>query len=174
MPFRSVRFVLTEFMRVARRRLSSRPPGSFGAEHSQGSGTRTKFRGKSILVVDDLEDNRELFATVLRGEGYVVTTAADGVEAIEAAERERPDVILMDLGMPRMDGFDAIARLRMNDHGRAAFIIVVSAFCDRASRARAEQVGADAFVGKPCTPRDLLDAIEQAFTGIDPPRAAAG
>lgn len=162
-------------MRVARRRLPSKPPGSFAGEHSQGSGTRTKFREKSVLVVDDLEDNRELFATVLRGEGYVVTTAMDGIEALEAAEREHPDVILMDLGMPRMDGFDAIALLRANDHGRAAFIIVVSAFCDRASRTRAEQVGADAFVEKPCTPRVLLDAIEQAFTGIDdPPRAAAG
>jgi two-component system, cell cycle response regulator DivK len=161
-------------MRVAQRNLSPRSPNNVAADHSQGSGTRTKFRERTVLVVDDHEDNRELFATLLRGEGFVVTTATDGVEALEVAAREEPDVILMDLAMPRMDGFGAIAALRREEHGRVAFIIVVSAFCDRASRTRAEEAGADAFLQKPCTPSALLDAVNEAFADEDPPRAAAG
>jgi CheY-like chemotaxis protein len=140
-----------------------------------GSGSRTKFRALTVLVVDDFDDNRELFATVLRQEGFVVTTAADGVEALEIAAREAPDVILMDLAMPRMDGFDAIERLRLEEHGRDALIVVISAFTDRASRVRAEEVGADAFLAKPCSPRALLAILEEAFDDDDePPNAATG
>lgn len=142
--------------------------------YAQGSGTRTKFRAASVLVVDDLEDNRELFAAVLRARGIVVTTAADGVEALEVAARERPQVILMDLAMPCMDGFDAIERLRREEHGRDAYIIVISAFNDRSSRTRAEEVGADAFIAKPCDPRTLVAAVTAAFADGEPPRAAAG
>lgn len=127
-----------------------------------------------MLVVDDVEDNRELLATVLRDEGFVVTTAADGVEALEVAARERPSVILMDLAMPRMDGFDAIERLRSEEHGRAAFIIVVSAFDDRRSHARARDLGADAFLVKPYAPRDVVALVERASADLHPPRAAAG
>jgi CheY-like chemotaxis protein len=161
-------------MRVAHRSVSSRSPSSFAADQPQGSGTRTKFRQKTVLVVDDHEDNRELFATMLRDEGIVVTTASDGVDALDLAAREKPDVILMDLAMPRMDGIEAIAALRREEHGRAAFIIVVSASCDRASRTRAEEAGADAFLQKPCSPRALLDAVNEAFGSIEPPKAAAG
>ena len=161
-------------MRIARRRLSSSPQ-SAAANHAQGSGTRTKFRPISVLVVDDHDDNRELFATVLRDEGIVVATAADGVEALEIAARERPDVILLDLAMPRMDGFDTLERLRREEHGREAYIIVISAFADRATRVRVDELGADAFLAKPCLPRLLLDMIDAAFDDSDdPPRAAAG
>lgn len=126
------------------------------------------------MVVDDSEDNRELFATVLRDAGFVVTTAADGIEALEIAAREKPDVILMDLAMPRLDGFDTIERLRLEEHGRAAAIIVVSAFNDRLSKTRALELGADAFLPKPCTPQDLVDEVEEAFASRLSPKAAAG
>lgn len=128
----------------------------------------------TVLVVDDHEDNRELFSTVLRDAGYFVTTACDGIEALEIAARERPRVILMDLAMPRLDGFDAIARLRLEKHGRAAHVIVVSAFSDRLSRTRAEEVGADGFLAKPCLPRALVAAVNDAFALLESPRAAVG
>lgn len=163
-------------MRVARRRLSSRPP-SDNAEHPQGSGSRTKFRTKRVLIVDDNDDNRELFATVLRDAGIVIENAGDGAGALEIAARDRPDVILMDLAMPVMDGFEAIERLRNDEHGRSAYIIVISAFCDRTSRDRAEAVGADAFLAKPCSPKTLIAAVEAAFAtceAMDSPRRAAG
>jgi CheY-like chemotaxis protein len=160
-------------MRIAHRRPSSIPASS-AANSGQGSGSRTKFTTKRVLVVDDLDDNRELFATILRERGLVVTTANDGVEALDVVARERPDVILMDLAMPRMDGFEAIERLRRADFGCSAYIIVVSAFADRGSRLRAEAVGANAFLTKPCTPRALIEAIEAAFATLDGPRAATG
>lgn len=127
-----------------------------------------------MLVVDDLEDNRELFAAVLRGEGFIVTTASDGVEALEIAARERPRVILMDLAMPRLDGYDTIERLRREDHGRAAHIIVVSAFIDPIGNVGAREIGADAVLGKPCRPRDLVALVNDAFAAFDVPTAAAG
>jgi two-component system, cell cycle response regulator DivK len=144
-----------------------------GSMTPRGSGARTKFQPRTVLVVDDHDDNRELFATVLRGEGLVVITARDGVDGLEVAARERPDVVLMDLAMPIMDGFDAIERLRREEHGRSMLIIVASAFADRASRQRAMEVGADAFLAKPCSPRDLIALVNELTSG-DPPKAAAG
>lgn len=157
------------------RRTISSTTHSAAAEQTQSSGTRTKFRPLSVLVVDDQDDNRELFATVLRDAGIVVTTAGDGFEALEIVARERPDVILLDLAMPGMDGFDTLARLRCEEHGRDAYVIVVSAFSDRASRARVVELGANAFLSKPCLPRTLLDAIDDAMADDAdiPTRAAA-
>jgi CheY-like chemotaxis protein len=160
-------------MRVERRRLWVPPEGG-AAEAPQGSGARTTCRAKTVLIVDDHDDNRELFAAVLRDQGAVVTTATDGVDGLEAAARDRPDVILMDLAMPRMDGFSAIERLRLDEHGRHAYIIVISAFSDSATRTRIEELGADAFLPKPCDPRTLIAAVSAAFAGSGPPRAAAG
>jgi two-component system, cell cycle response regulator DivK len=126
-----------------------------------------------VLVVDDHDDNRELFATVLRDAGFVVITARDGAEGVELAARERPNIVLMDLAMPVMDGFDAIERLRSEDHGRGMLIIVASAFADRASRQRAAKVGADAFLAKPCSPRDLI-ALVNELAPLETPKASLG
>lgn len=160
-------------MRAARRH-PSKPPTASAAHHPRSSGARTSSRPFTVLVVDDVEDNRELFAAVLRERGFVVTTANDGLEALDAAARHRPNVVFMDLMMPRMDGLDAIERLRLEDHGRAAFIVVVSALSDLSSRRRAQAVGADAFLSKPCAPRDLVALVERASADLHPPAAVAG
>ena len=160
-------------MRSARQTPSWTPDTS-ASDRTHGSGTRTKFTGRTVLVVDDHEDNRELFSTILRDAGFVVTTAHDGLAALATAARERPAVIIMDLGMPGMDGFETIARLRCEEHGRAAYILVVSALDDRATRARVAELGADAFQAKPCPPGVLLTRVEQAFTDPVPQRATAG
>lgn len=132
-----------------------------------------------MLVVDDIDDNLELFATVLCGAGFVVVTARDGAEALEVAAAERPLVVIMDLCMPGMDGFEAIEHLRREEHGRLAHVIVVSAHDDRASRTRAREVGADEFLAKPCAPRVLVERVREAFASSSPSpsavlRAAAG
>jgi CheY-like chemotaxis protein len=159
-------------MRSARR--SPSEPSSDAADHVKGSGSRTKFVGWSVLVVDDHDDNRELFSTILRDHDFIVTTAADGLEALEVAARERPHIIVLDLAMPNLDGFDTMVRLRLEEHGRAAFILVVSAFNDRASRARAKDLGADAFLAKPCAPTDLVAVVKAAVADLESLRAAAG
>lgn len=141
---------------------------------ASSSGTRTKSRASTVLVVDDLEDNRELFAAVLRDAGFIVSLACDGAEALEIAARERPRVILMDVAMPGLDGFETIERLRLEEHGRAARIIVVSAFDDRVTRSRARDLGVEGFLGKPCAPSDLVARVKEAHAELDLRRAVAG
>ena len=127
------------------------------------SGTRTRFGAPVVLVVDDTDDNVELFGAVLRREGFVVVTASDGAEALEVAAVERPSVVVMDLAMPHMDGFEAIRRLRLEPYGAAVHVIVVSAFADAASRARAREVGGDEFLAKPCHPQALVERVRAAL-----------
>lgn len=150
------------------------PQCESGVDPVSSSGTRTKFSARTVLIVDDCEDNRELFATVLRGAGFVVSTANDGVDALEITARERPSVILLDLAMPQMDGFATLEALRREPHGIEAYVIVVSALGDRATRARIEHLGADDFLQKPCTPRELVARVAAAVDALEAPRAAAG
>lgn len=116
-----------------------------------------------MLVVDDNEDNREIYATSLRHAGYEVEVASDGEEALDAAARLRPRVVVMDLGMPGMDGWEAIRRLRAERSTDDAYVIVVSGFADRASRRRATDAGCDEFLAKPCLPRELIARIASAL-----------
>ena len=143
--------------------LDSAPPAAAAESARALSGARPKFVRDVVLVVDDTEDARELFATVLRREGFVVVTAADGLEALEVAASERPSVIVLDLAMPRMDGFEALPLLRRELEGADAFVIVVSACTDPRSRARAVDAGCDDFLAKPCSPSTLVASVERAF-----------
>lgn len=113
-----------------------------------------------VLVVDDNDDNRDIYATSLRHAGYDVEIAADGAEALRIAARSRPRVVLMDLGMPGMDGWEAIRRLRENPDTRGTYVIVVSGYVDAAHRKRAESAGCDEFLGKPCLPNALVARVE--------------
>lgn len=112
-----------------------------------------------VLVVDDNEDNREIYATSLRHKGYAVEVAADGAEALAIARRLRPVIVVMDLGMPGMDGWEAIAALRATPETRETYVIVVSGFADTTSRKRARDAGCDEFLAKPCLPKVLIERI---------------
>ena len=116
-------------------------------------------RAPLVLVVDDNEDNREIYAASLRHSGYAVEVASDGEEAVDVARRLRPAIVVMDLGMPGMDGWDAIAALRSTPDTRATYVIVVSGFADTTSRKRAREAGCDEFLAKPCLPKVLLERI---------------
>lgn len=116
-----------------------------------------------MLVVDDNEDNRDIYATTLRHAGFAVEVACDGSEALSVARRMKPEVVVMDLGMPVMDGWEAIRGLRDDPETKDTYVIVVSGFADSASRARAKQVGCDEFVAKPCLPRDLTERIARVL-----------
>ena len=127
--------------------------------HRPRSGPRTS----RILVVDDHEDNREIYAATLRHAGYEVELACDGGEALAIAARSRPRVVVMDLGMPGMDGWEAIRRMRQQRETASAHVIVVSGFADAASRQRAIEAGCDEFLPKPCLPRALIARVELAL-----------
>lgn len=108
-----------------------------------------------VLVVDDVAHGREIFAEYLEFRGFRVATAADGLEALDKAFDLRPDVILMDLSLPGLDGWEATRRLKQDERTSAIPIIALTAHALVSAHDRAKEVGCDAVVTKPCIPRDL-------------------
>lgn len=114
-----------------------------------------------VLVVDDVAHGREIFAEYLEFRGFRVATAADGQEAIERAFELQPDVILMDLSLPRIDGWEATRRLKQDERTRAIPIIALTAHALAAAHDKAKEVGCNAVVTKPCLPRDLEQEVRR-------------
>jgi adenylate cyclase len=110
-----------------------------------------------ILVVDDSDILCELFALQLRAVGHVVHVAENGVLARQAAMRERPDVIVSNIDMPLLNGFELMAALREDDAARRIPIIIVSSNMDYARKAR--DLGAAAFLGKPVSGDQLRSVV---------------
>ena len=104
---------------------------------------------QTALVVEDYADSREMMKIILEHMGYRVVEAADGVEAIEVAKRERPSVILMDMGLPAMDGYEATKRLRDLPQFKFTTIIACSAYNRWKWRAKAIAAGCNGFLTKP-------------------------
>lgn len=127
------------------------------------SGARPRFATPIVLVVDDMEDNRDVVSIVLEQAGYHVEVAVDGIDAVTRARSLRPSLILMDLAMPKMDGFDATRAIRAVPALRAIPIIALSAFVDDDSTERALAAGCTAAVAKPCSPDELLAYVEAAL-----------
>ena len=117
-----------------------------------------------VLVVEDYQDAREMYAAYLTFSGYRVAEATNGEEAIEKTLELMPDIILMDLALPRMDGWEATRRLK--DDARTKHIPVVAltghALAGHAEGAR--QAGCDAFVTKPCLPDALVAEIQRMLS----------
>jgi len=114
--------------------------------------------GKAVLVVEDDPAMRELVEVILVGAGYAVRTAADGQAALERVAQELPGVILLDMKMPRMNGWD-FARAFRDRYGRLTPIVVLTAAPDAGQRAR--EVQAEGYLGKPFELDDLLRTVER-------------
>ena len=112
-----------------------------------------------ILVVDDFHDNREMYATYLRFSGFTVDEAVTGTEAIDKALATRPNLIVMDLSLPGMDGWEATRRLKTDPKTKHIPIVVVSGHALEGSVRAAEAAGCDAFLRKPCLPQALLAEV---------------
>lgn len=123
-----------------------------------------------VLVVDDVAHGREIFAEYLEFRGFRVATAADGLEALDKAFDLRPDVILMDLSLPGLDGWEATRRLKQDDRTRAIPIIALTAHALASAHDKAKEVGCDSVVTKPCIPRDLEAEVRRQLDQ----RAGAG
>jgi two-component system, cell cycle response regulator DivK len=132
-----------------------------GRQHR--SGVQSRFARPRVLVVDDCEDNRELCAAVLDRHGYEVWTARDGEEAVEKAIELRPHVVIMDIAMPMMDGWEATRRIRALPETASTYVLVLSAFGDASSRQQSKASGCDEHVVKPIDPDELLTRIAAAF-----------
>jgi CheY-like chemotaxis protein len=113
---------------------------------------------KRILVVEDVEFNRDLVVQLLEDQ-YEILTASDGAEGIEVARRERPDLILMDLSLPVMDGWEATRRIKADESLRHVPIIALSAHAMKGDEDRARQSGCDDYLSKPLDEDLLLEKL---------------
>lgn len=125
----------------------------------------------TILVVDDEERLRSLLRAYLTQEGYNVLTAGDGLEALHLARQQKPDLIILDVMMPRMDGLEFLKQYRARDQG--APVIVLTARVDEADMVLGLELGADDYVTKPFSPRVLVARVRAALrrAGMQTPTA---
>jgi CheY-like chemotaxis protein len=129
----------------------------------------TGSRDRSVLIVEDNEDNRIVYSTILRHHGFRVSEALDGEEGIAKARRERPDLILMDISIPLIDGWEVTRQLKAEEATRHIPVIALTAHAMPGDRARALEVGCDGYLAKPCEPRAVLAEVNRL---IDAARAA--
>lgn len=114
-----------------------------------------------ILVVEDQEDNRRIIRDLLASAGYDMIEATDGEAGTRLAGTERPDLILMDIQLPVLDGYEATRRIKADPELRHIPIIVVTSYALSGDDAKAIAAGCDAYVAKPFSPRQLLATIRQ-------------
>jgi CheY-like chemotaxis protein len=113
---------------------------------------------ESILIADDYDDNRELLRLMLEAVGYRVREARDGRECVSMAQAELPDLLLIDLSMPVLDGWGVLEEIRADERTRRLRCVAVTAFADPA-RERALEVGFDAYISKPFKGKELLETV---------------
>ncbi|MBW8894862.1 MAG: response regulator [Acidobacteria bacterium] len=118
-----------------------------------------------ILIVEDFDDAREMYRDYLEFSGFRVATARDGREAIEKARTLQPDLILMDLSLPGIDGWEATRLLKAAPDTAHLLIVALSAHALATEGDRARAAGCDGFIAKPCLPSDLVDEIGEYLKG---------
>jgi two-component system cell cycle response regulator DivK len=123
----------------------------------------TQQQPATVLLVEDVADTREMYADYLRHCGFNVTTATTGAEALDAAREQTPDLILMDAAMPGLDGWAATKLLKNDPMTRNVPVLILTAHVFSEHRVKAQEVGADGFIGKPCMPDELAREITSAL-----------
>lgn len=127
-----------------------------------------KRQAPLVLIVDDFEDNREMYAQYLRFHGYEIVEADNGQEALKQAAELRPDVIVMDLSLPGMDGWEATRRLKQEPLTRDIPVIALTGHALTGSEHTAREAGCDRFLTKPCAPAVLGQEIKKMLPGAVP------
>ena len=116
---------------------------------------------KRILVIEDHEDNRRILRDLLTSAGYEPIEAVTGEEGVNLAESHRPDLILMDIQLPGLDGYEATRRIKANPALRQIPVIAVTSYALSGDEVKAKEAGCDAYVTKPFSPRALLAKIRE-------------
>jgi len=116
---------------------------------------------KRILVVEDQEDNRQILRDLLANAGFEMIEAEDGQQALTQAAKHKPDLILMDIQLPLLDGYEATRRIKANPDLKDIPIIVVTSYALSGDEEKAHAAGCDAYVAKPFSPRALLAKIRE-------------
>jgi len=115
---------------------------------------------QKILIVEDQDDNRRIMRDLLINAGYEVVEAATGDEGVAAAKREKPDLILMDVQLPVIDGLEATRQIKAKPELRAIPVIAVTSYALSGDNEKALAAGCDAYFAKPVSPRRLLEKID--------------
>jgi len=118
-------------------------------------------RSPTILIVEDNEDNRIVYSTMLRHFGFAVDEAENGAEGILKARTGLPDLILMDIAIPLVDGWEAVQRLKKDPATAGIPIVALTAHAMPADRERAIEVGCDGYLAKPCEPRAVVEEVKR-------------
>ena len=117
--------------------------------------------GQTVLLVEDNEDNRIIYSTVLRHVGYEVVEAQDGIQAVALARSVHPDLILMDISIPEMDGWEATRILRQDPATRDIPIVALTAHALADDREKAAQIGFNSYLAKPVEPRLVVAEVKR-------------
>jgi two-component system cell cycle response regulator DivK len=118
-----------------------------------------------ILLAEDNEDNRTIYRTILEHSGYTVVEAQDGEAAVRLAATERPDLILLDISMPLLDGWEAARQIRDNPDIAQVPIVALTAHALQQDRAKAIAEGFDSYLAKPVEPRRVVEEVRRLLDG---------
>jgi CheY-like chemotaxis protein len=128
---------------------------------SEGDLTVQPSVRRRVLVADDNEDSAETMAMLLEALGHEVKIAHDGLQAVEQTEAFRPEVVLLDIGMPRVDGYEAARRIRAQAWGRSIVLVALTGWGQDEDRRRSEEAGFDRHLIKPVD----IEALQQVLAG---------
>jgi CheY-like chemotaxis protein len=129
---------------------------------------------KRVLIVEDNTDNRFIYSAMLRYAGYEVILAVDGPQGLELGRTQEPDIVLMDISLPGMDGLEVTRRLKADPATRSTPIVALTAHALPADRVRALEAGCDAYLAKPLAPPRLLDEVRRLIGPATAEPATAG
>lgn len=124
-----------------------------------------ELRRALVVLVEDDEDSRAIYGTVLRHAGYLVVEAEDGAAGVLAVQRHHPAVVVMDAGLPGMDGWDATAAIKTDPATASVPVLVLTVHSQPADVERAEAAGCDAYVVKPADPNGLAEMVGRLIAG---------
>jgi CheY-like chemotaxis protein len=141
--------------------LATTTPPSLPIVDGDRGGKKKSSHALLVLIVDDFPDAREMYGELLQFSGFRIAEAADGIEAVEMAKELRPALIIMDLMMPRMDGWTATRILKGHPRTWDIPIIAITAHALAADEERARREGCDGFIAKPSHPSELLTEIQR-------------
>lgn len=130
--------------------------------------------GARVLVIEDNPANLELMTYLLQAYKYETIAADDGETGLALAQSERPDIVVCDIQLPRMDGFEVVRRLKLEEETRAIPVVAVTAFAMVGDRDRALAAGFDGYIGKPIVPETFVAQVERFLNGRAPARPVLG
>jgi two-component system cell cycle response regulator DivK len=120
---------------------------------------------KRILIIEDQQDNRAIMRDLLTGAGFELIEAVNGEEGVKLAQSERPDLILMDIQLPIIDGYEATRRIKAIVELKSIPIIAVTSYALSGDEAKTREAGCDGYVAKPFSPRHLLAKVREFLPG---------